>query len=173
MKISIRPVRLEDARCIYEMRIMDGVRENILALPSERVSKMESFISGLADNQHMFVAELEEDGAKKVVGGISLIVNKSPRIRHSGSIGITVNRDYQGRGIGRALLGKIIDLADNWLMLVRLDLEVFTDNQRAVNLYKSSGFVIEGTKKYAAIKDGKYQDEYIMARYNLLPKEGF
>lgn len=167
MIINIRPVRLEDAQYIYELRVMDGVRENILALPSERVSKMESFISGLTDNQHMFVAEAEEDGAKKVIGSISLTVNKSPRIRHSGSIGITVSRDYQGKGIGRALLNKIIDLADNWLMLVRLDLEVFTDNQRAINLYKSSGFVIEGTKKYAVIKDGKYQDEYMMARYNL------
>jgi len=29
------------------------------------------------------------------------------------------------------------------------------------------GFVIEGTKKYAIIKQGKHADEYIMARYNL------
>lgn len=171
MDIDIRPVRLEDAPYIYGFRIMDGVRENILLLPSERVSKIESLISGLTDNQHMFVAGLEEDGVKKVVGSISLNVNKSPRVRHSGSIGITVDRDYHGNGIGRALLNKIVDLADNWLMLVRLDLEVFTDNQRAINLYRSSGFVIEGTKKYAAVKDGKYQDEYLMARYNLSAKQ--
>lgn len=167
MNINIRPVVLEDARYLHETRIMDGVRENIMALTSERIDKMQSFISGLTDNQHVFVAEVEENGAKKVVGIVGLTVNTSARIRHSGSIGINVNKDYQGKGIGKALLNKVIDLADKWLMLVRLELSVLVDNERAINLYKSIGFVIEGTKKYAIIKNGKYADEYIMARYNL------
>ncbi|MFA9423174.1 MAG: GNAT family N-acetyltransferase, partial [Sedimentibacter sp.] len=137
----------------------------------ERTTKMQAQINELTDNQHMFVAELEENGIKKVVGSIGLIVNTPARIRHSGSIGIAVSTDYQGEGIGKALLNKVIDLSDNWLMLVRLELGVFTDNERAVNLYKSLGFVIEGTKKYAIIKNGKYADEYIMARYNLLTKD--
>ncbi len=172
MNISIRPINLDDAQSINEIRIMDGVRENLLALTSERISKMQAQINELTDNQHMFVAELEENGIKKVVGNIGLIVNNSARIRHSGSIGIAVNKDYQGKGIGKALLNEVIDLADNWLMLVRLELGVFTDNESAINLYKSLGFVIEGTKKYAIIKHGKYADEYIMARYNLLTKGG-
>lgn len=53
-------------------------------------------------------------------------------------------------------------------MLVRLELGVFIDNERAINLYKSLGFVIEGTKKHAIIRNGKYEDEHIMARYNLV-----
>lgn len=60
---------------------------------------------------------------------------------------------------------EILDLADNWLMIIRIELGVFTDNEKAINLYKNFEFVIEGTRKYAAIKNGKYADEYIMARY--------
>jgi L-phenylalanine/L-methionine N-acetyltransferase len=167
MNLNIRPVRIEDARQINEIRIMDGVRENIMAITSERVTRAESMINGLTPNDHMFVAEVEEGGLKRVVGVIGLNVGQSPRARHSASIGIMIHKDYQGKGIGRALLNKVIDLADNWLMLVRLELGVFTDNERALNLYKSLGFEIEGTKRCALIRNGKYEDEYLMSRIRL------
>ena len=41
----------------------------------------------------------------------------------------------------------LLDIADKGLMLKRVELTVFTDNERAVHLYESLGFVIEGTKK--------------------------
>lgn len=170
MDLTIRPIRLEDAKSIYEIRTMDGVRENTMGITSERISRTETMISGLNSDSHMFVAEVNEEGTKKVVGWIGLTVNQSPRARHSASIGIMIHTDYQGKGIGRALFNKVIDLADNWLMLVRLELGVFTDNERAINLYKSLGFEIEGCKKYVAIRNGKYDDEYIMARYSLCQK---
>lgn len=164
---TIRPVRVEDAVFINEMRRMDGVRENTLGIFSERAARSEDFIRGLTENDHLLVAEVEEKGIKKVVGMIGMSVGKNPRLRHSASIGIMVHADYQGNGIGTALFKKVIDLADNWLMLVRLELGVFVENDRAVKLYQSLGFQIEGTKKYAAIRNGKYADEYLMARYNM------
>jgi len=163
----IRPVRLEDAAYVNQLRRMDGVRENILGIVSERATRSEDFIRGLSDNDHVLVAEVEEEGLKKVVGMVGMNVNRSSRLRHSASIGIMVHADYQGKGIGTALLSKVIDLADNWLMLVRLELSVFVENERAVKLYRSLGFEIEGTKKYAAIRNGIYADEYLMARYNV------
>lgn len=62
---------------------------------------------------------------------------------------------------------KILDLADKWLMLVRVELTAFVENECAVKLYKSLGFEIEGIRKYGGIRDGKYADEYLMARYNM------
>ncbi|MBZ9686334.1 GNAT family N-acetyltransferase [Clostridium estertheticum] len=167
MDFIIRPVKIEDAVFINEIRRQDGVRENIMGITSERVTGTEGFISGLTLNDHMLVAEVEEYGVKRVVGVASLSVNKSNRVRHSGSIGLMVNRDYHRMGIGRALMKSLIDIADNWLMLIRIELGAFTDNEKAINLYKSLGFVIEGTKKYAIIRNGKYDNEYLMARYNI------
>ena len=69
-------------------------------------------------------------------------------------------------GIGKKLMKELIDLSDNWLMLVRLELGVYTDNEKALKLYKSLGFEEEGLKKYSAIRNGKYVDEIIMGRYN-------
>ena len=124
LDFTIRPIKIEDAPYINEMRRMDGVRENTLGIISERLTKSEDFIKGLSENEHMLVAEVEENGMKKVVGIIGLHVGRNPRLRHSADIGIMVNTDYQGKGIGTALFKKIIDIADNWLMLVRLELGV-------------------------------------------------
>jgi len=167
MNFIIRPVKIEDAIFINEIRRQDGVRENIMGITSERVTRTQSFISGLTDNDHMLVAEVEEDGVKRVVGVATLSVNRSNRVRHSASIGLMVDRDYHRMGIGKALMTHLIDIGDNWLMLIRIELGAFTDNEKAINLYKSLGFKIEGTKKYAIIRNGKYEDEYLMARYNI------
>lgn len=50
-------------------------------------------------------------------------------------------------------------------MFVRLEPTVFVENDRAVKLYQSLGFQIEEIEKYAAIRNGKYADEYLMARH--------
>ncbi|MGG7164823.1 GNAT family N-acetyltransferase [Clostridium ihumii] len=166
MNFLIRPVVKEDAEFINEIRRQDGVRENTMGIVSERISRSQRIIDNLTENDHMIVAEILEDGVKKVIGVASLSVNKSNRVRHSGSMGISIGKDYQGNGIGTALMKELLDIADNWLMLVRIELGVFVDNEKAISLYKSLGFVIEGKRKYAIIRNGIYEDEYIMARYN-------
>ncbi|SHH19362.1 GNAT family N-acetyltransferase [Clostridium grantii] len=163
---TIRAVQYTDVEDIYNLRIMDGVRENTMSLFSQTMDKTENFIKNLSSDDHVMVAEIEENGVKKVIGIAALNIMKSPRARHSGSLGISIHADYQGIGVGKALMGKLIDLADNWLMLVRIELGVFTDNMAAIKLYEHFGFVKEGEKKYALIRNGKYENEYLMARYN-------
>ena len=75
-----------------------------------------------------------------------------------------VHKDYQNRGIGRALLQEAVNLADNWLMLIRLELTVFTDNERAIHLYESMGFQREGIRRKAAVRNVFYMGEVAMAR---------
>ena len=81
---------------------------------------------------------------------------------------MAVGDDWQGQGIGTALLQAAVDLADNWLNLQRLELEVYTDNEPALRLYQNFGFVIEGTLVRYAYRAGQYVDVYTMAR--LKPK---
>lgn len=56
-----------------------------------------------------------------------------------------------------------VDLADNWLNLLRLELEVYTDNEPAIRLYERFGFEREGTKRRDAFRGGQYVDSYLMA----------
>jgi putative acetyltransferase len=80
---------------------------------------------------------------------------------------MTARTEYQGQGIGKSLTENILDFADNCLMLLRIELDVTVDNEKAINLYQPFGFEIEGTKKDAIIKNGKYADLLMKARYTI------
>jgi len=107
----------------------------------------------------VFVAEVNG----KVVGIVNLKVGKG-RESHIGDIAMAVHDMYQGQGIGKMLLITVIDLADNWLNLLRLELDVYTDNERAITLYQHFDFEIEGKKRCDAFRGGTYIDSYIMGR---------
>lgn len=145
--IVIRPIRATDSADIHEMRTMAGVRENIPSLPSERIEVAEGKYAALTPNDHVLVAEADCGGVRKVVGWVWLQVNANPRKRHVGLFGIMVRTDWQGRGVGRRLMDEIFDLADNWLMLKRVELQAFADNTDAIRLYESYGFELEGTTR--------------------------
>ncbi|MGN8897066.1 GNAT family N-acetyltransferase [Flavonifractor sp. HCP28S3_F3] len=164
MNYTIRPTRPEDAEGTAALRKMPGVFENTLGLPSYRAADSAAFINGLGPNDHHFVAVLE-DGT--VIGAAGLQVFSNPRMRHVGSVGLFVHTDYQNMGVGTALMRTLLDLADNWLMLVRVELTVFADNQRAIHLYEKLGFEKEGLKRMSTVRDGQYADEYMMARLRM------
>ena len=101
----------------------------------------------------------------EIVGQLGLhTFPNHPRRRHAGQIGMAVRDDWHGKGAGTALMGAAVDLADKWLNLTRLELDVYTDNEPAIRLYKKFGFVIEGTLVNYAYRDGQYVDTYTMAR---------
>ncbi|MBA3470260.1 MAG: GNAT family N-acetyltransferase [Herpetosiphonaceae bacterium] len=104
-----------------------------------------------------------------VVGAVSMEIGEGRR-RHSGTIEMAVRDDYQGRGVGAALLTAIVDLAEHWLGLRRLELVVFTDNNPAIALYKRFNFTVEGTLRQYAYRSGGLADVYTMARLTSLPE---
>lgn len=77
---------------------------------------------------------------------------------------MAVHDAWQGKGCGYALLSEALNLADNWMNLRRMELKVYTDNERGVRLYERCGFQIEGTLKQYAYRDGECVDVYAMAR---------
>ncbi|MBC8943894.1 GNAT family N-acetyltransferase [Xenorhabdus indica] len=109
-----------------------------------------------------FVAEI--DG--KVVGTIGLFTYVNPRRRHVVGIGIGIDAGYSGKGIGSKMMEFAIDYAFNWLACIRIELEVFTDNEKAIALYTKFGFEMEGIKCKAAFKNGQYCDVVAMSLIN-------
>lgn len=167
MEFIIRPPCLEDAQALYELRCMRGVFETTMGLPSNRIDQMEAFLSDLGVDDHQFVA-VHESGLVIGFAGLSLFSN--PRKRHMASLGINVHTEYQNKGVGTALVKALLDLADNWLMLVRVELDVYADNIHAIHLYETLGFEREGLLRKAAIRAGTYADLLMMSR--LRPFEG-
>jgi putative acetyltransferase len=100
-----------------------------------------------------------------VVGMLGLhTFPNNPRRKHAGTFGISVHDDWQGKGIGTELLRAALDMADNWLNLTRMELEVYADNEPAIHLYERFGFEREGRLRQHAFRDGQYVDSIVMAR---------
>lgn len=81
-------------------------------------------------------------------------------VSHIGVVGITVRKDYRGKGIGKALLeGVIENCRRNYDILT---LGVFSINQNAISLYRKVGFVENGKLPYAVKRGDRYYDEIHM-----------
>jgi len=160
--ITIRRVEPRDAEALKA--IFDSPRSmaGTLQLPYPSVAMWAKRIADFPIEDVMLVAEVGDD----LVGNLGLhVAAKSPRRRHAGAIGMSVRDDWQNRGVGTALLAAGIDLADNWIGFTRLELTVFTDNAPALALYRKFGFVIEGTARGYALRDGQLADVFMMARH--------
>jgi putative acetyltransferase len=157
--VEIRPARPEDAEAVHQLRLLPSIIDNTMAVPSERLADARRRLENSSPDDHMFVAVL--DG--QVVGMAGLHVG-TRKLRHTGSIGMMVHDQFQGRGIGRELMEMLLHMADNFLGLTRVELEVYPDNTRAIRLYESAGFEHEGRKRKAVWRHGEHQDVLIMGR---------
>ena len=160
-RITIRPLRLTDANDIHELMHMPNVLWGTTRLPSTTAEEWrltsEQWIHD--ERMHVFVADIQD----KVVGMVRVRVGQG-RTKHIGDLSMAVHDKHQGQGIGKMLMLTAIDLADNWLNLVRLALEVYVDNERALHLYKNFDFEIEGRIRASSYRNGKYIDSYLMGR---------
>jgi putative acetyltransferase len=160
-QVIVRPAEPEDYKALH--RIFSGPRAiaGTLQLPFPRAEMWRERLSELPEGLYSLVACVEGE----VVGSLGLETSPTRwRMRHVGSIGMAVRDDWQGKGVGTALMEAALELADNWLNLTRIELTVYVDNTAAVALYKKYGFEIEGTHRRLAFRNGEYVDAYSMAR---------
>ena len=161
MTITIRRVEPNDYEALQRIYANDKVVWGTLQLPFPSVEQWRQRLAEPREDVFSLVACSENE----VVGQLSLNTFPTrPRRRHVGQIGMAVRDDWQGKGVGTALMKAAVDLSDNWLNLTRLELEVYTDNMPAIRLYEKFGFAIEGTMVRQSFRDGHYVDAYMMAR---------
>lgn len=105
----------------------------------------------------MLIGTIENE----IVSHLFLQRSHNPRLSHIGDIGITVSKQHWGKSIGRHMMLTAIEWALH-AHITRLQLQVRTDNERAIKLYKTLGFTREGLIKRSMCIDGIYFDDYIM-----------
>ena len=97
----------------------------------------------------------------EIVGLITVARYKNPQLKHSVIFGISVLKEYRDKGIGTALINRLIEWSKQ-NDVFRIELEVFSNNFGAIKLYKKLGFVTEGVKKGAVLINDDYKDIIMM-----------
>ncbi|MCB9584332.1 MAG: GNAT family N-acetyltransferase [Polyangiaceae bacterium] len=117
-----------------------------------------SLASGL---QQVLVVEVGSD----VAGYASARKLFPARVRHVCVAAVAVHPRFQGQGVGRALMQAVVAWADA-AGVSRLELYVRSDNGRAIALYESVGFVLEGVRRgFVRTLRGELIDDFIMVRF--------
>ncbi len=164
MSITIRKATPKDAASYARIMGAEDVYANLLQMPyadedTWRARLTDSCAPGKSDLG--LVAEI--DGVVAGTAGLHP-VGPALRRRHVMMLGISIARDAQGKGVGKALMAALVDYADRWAGVLRIELTVYPDNERAIALYRKFGFEVEGTHRAYALRDGRYVDTLSMAR---------
>ena len=162
---SIRAAEPGDAEGIAILCNLPGYRFGTLRTPFDTADGVRRRVFDGNPNLTLIVAEMEG----RIVGNASL-QRFGGRRSHVGAIGMGVHDDFQRRGIGRALLNALVEMADEWLGLVRLELDVNVDNEPAIGLYRAAGFEVEGRARQSTLRAGAYVDCFTMARLRPPPR---
>ncbi len=116
---------------------------------------------GELDGHLIIVAEVEG----QVVGHGRLFPEfGESKDKHVADLGMAIIKSYRGLGLGTAMMEYMIDWAKEH-GLEKLTLGVFASNQRAINLYRKFGFVMEGMRAKQYKINGHYVDEWLMAKF--------
>ena len=96
--------------------------------------------------------------------GMIAITKGTHRVKHIAYIEkLAINQSISRKGLGTIFFDEIMNqLAKE--NIIKVELNVETDNQRAINFYKKLGFEIEGTRKKALNREGDFIDNYFMAK---------
>lgn len=145
MEIEIREIEVEDYKELLDfMKKVKGETNFLLGYPDEMKLSYED------EKEHIKKVKSSETSnhfvaikGNKIIGCTSFNGNTARKMKHCGTIGISVLKEYWGRGIATALLEKLISWAKE-KGIKKINLDVFENNEGAIKLYKKFGFKLEG-----------------------------
>ncbi|NIE64326.1 GNAT family N-acetyltransferase [Burkholderia sp. Ax-1719] len=157
--IALRGIRVSDAAQLHELIYAPSMARGDPQTPFRTLESTREWIEKRPPQLILIGAFAGE----RLVGEGQIDVGKMRRA-HVAEVGVGVHGDWRRRGVASRLVNEMLDQADNWLGLRRLELKVFVDNEAAIALYRKCGFEIEGRLRGHTLRDGVYVDAYLMAR---------
>ena len=154
--VTIRRARADDVDFLLEL-ITDEETRPFLGLPGEvtRDGLLEE-IERSEREPRSFGRFLIEAGGERAGSVGFRLVNERSRIAEAGRF--AVHPRFRGRGIGDEAVRQfqrhlLVDLD-----LHRVELQIYGFNERAIAQAERTGYVREGVKRKAYLKDGEWQD---------------
>ena len=166
LEITIREAIPSDAGEIIAFSKKTGSETDFLTYGSEGLELSEAFeemyLEGLLekDNAIMLVATINDH---EIIGMASVGSNDKPKTQHVGEVGITVEKEFWGFGIGSILMEEIEIWAQESGVIRRLELTVHAGNERAISLYEKMGYQVEGRLARVMQINGEFVDGIMMS----------
>jgi RimJ/RimL family protein N-acetyltransferase len=162
IKVYLRPLEEEDVEFLYhisnndiEMRRLTGTQNSFTR------AQIEGYIQRQRqdDSRVSFGVVRKEDN--QLLGEVVILdINRNNR---SASFRIALADEYTGQGYGTEAIRLILDYGFGMLNLHRIELNVYTINERAAYVYEKVGFKREGVKRHDWYYNHQYYDTIIMS----------
>ncbi|MCA0176213.1 MAG: GNAT family N-acetyltransferase [Proteobacteria bacterium] len=168
MSVTLRRAQADDAPAFVRLMSDEAVFGSLMQLPhpSEALWRERLASQEKATNGELHLVALL---GGVVVGSAGLLPQPQVRRRHVAMLGISVAQAAHRQGVGLALMTALLDHADRWAGILRVELFVFADNAPAIALYERLGFVREGLHRAHGLRAGVYADTLSMARLHPNP----
>lgn len=159
VKIRVADINdLEDITEIYNYAILKT--NATFDTESKTVGEMRKWFEEHDERNTIIVAELDEE----IVGWAALSkYDKKPAYSRTAEISLYVKQEFQGKGIGKQLIKRIIEEGKK-AGLHAIVARITKGNKISVHLHKEFGFKKVGVLKDVGFKFGKYLDVYIMEK---------
>ena len=167
MNVLYREAEPSDAGKFLEYCKIVGAETDNLTFGAEglplSISQEADYIRKYAGNPGSVMIVAYDEG--ELIGtGVVSVISGRPRFAHRRELAISVRKDYWGKGIGTGIMNVLMDFCKKTEAKV-IELEVRSDNEKAIALYKKFGFEKIGTYKDFFCIDGKYFDADFMNLY--------
>lgn len=164
--MEIKILTPQDAEAYYILRL-----EALLDTPDAFATLYEDALNRPIDktranlaSEHAVTFGAYEEG--RLIGNMTLSRNTVPKMKHRASIvAVYVSPKFRGTGVANVLMDKMMEFADGWDGLERLDLMVASHNLRAKNFYLRYGFETYGTEVRSMKTGERYIDEDLMVNF--------
>ena len=135
-----------DGKAVLDIfNLTHGQTDWLLTYPDEHSFDAEqeaAFLQTKTDSPDEIEILAEIDGRVVGTAGIARVGTKE-KVKHRAEFGVSVDMDFWGLGVGRALTRACIECAKE-AGYAQMELDVTAQNEHAVALYESEGFVEYG-----------------------------
>lgn len=163
----LRNCTAKDGKAVLEVfNLTHGQTDWMLTYPEEMTFTVEQeakFLQDRTDSADEIEILAEIDG--KVIGTAGIgCVGRREKLRHRAEFGIGIDKEYWGLGVGHALTKACIECAEA-AGYAQLELDVTAENERAIALYMSEGFVEFGRNPRGfRTRENRWQELVLMRR---------
>jgi len=165
-RIYFRPLEIEDVEFLQGQVNNEEIQQYIgvywpLNGPAEK-----EWLQGLYKSREKFPFGIVLQEGQRLIGSCELRLG--PAAHRTADVGIAVAEEFQGQGYGREAMGLLLEYGFGTLNLNRIELKVYSNNERGIRCYEKCGFRREGVLREARWWDGRWWDVF---QYGILARE--